>query len=77
MSIVNVHEAKTHLSRLLERAHEGEEIILGKFGKPYARLVPLAPTGTRSPGGLAGALGEKFFESLPGDELAGWEGGAR
>ena len=40
---VNVHEAKTHLSRLLERAHAGEEIILAKAGRPYARLVPLAP----------------------------------
>ena len=36
--VVNVHEAKTHLSRLLERAHAGEEIILAKAGKPYARL---------------------------------------
>lgn len=40
---VNVHEAKTHLSRLLERAHAGEEIVLAKAGKPYARLVPLEP----------------------------------
>jgi prevent-host-death family protein len=39
---VNVHEAKTHLSRLLERAHAGEEIMLAKAGKPYARLMPLA-----------------------------------
>lgn len=38
---VNVHEAKTHFSRLLERAHRGEEIILAKGGKPYAKLVPL------------------------------------
>ncbi|HET7267068.1 MAG TPA: type II toxin-antitoxin system prevent-host-death family antitoxin, partial [Oleiagrimonas sp.] len=34
--IINVHEAKTHLSRLLERAHAGEEIVLSKAGKPYA-----------------------------------------
>ena len=39
--VVNVHQAKTHLSRLLKRAHEGEEIILAKAGNPYARLVPL------------------------------------
>ena len=37
---INVHEAKTHLSRLLERAHNGEEIVLAKAGKPYAKLVP-------------------------------------
>ncbi|HXJ21142.1 MAG TPA: type II toxin-antitoxin system prevent-host-death family antitoxin, partial [Polyangia bacterium] len=42
MKIVNVHEAKTHLSRLLERAHAGEEITIAKGGRPYARLVPIA-----------------------------------
>ena len=53
---VNVHEAKTQFSRLLEQAHAGQEIILAKAGKPYARLVPLAPDeGTaRKPGRLAG-----------------------
>jgi len=40
---VNVHEAKTHLSKLLERAALGEEIIIAKAGKPIARLVPLKP----------------------------------
>jgi len=39
---VNVHEAKTTFSRLLERAHAGEEVIIAKAGKPYARLCPLA-----------------------------------
>ena len=38
--IINVHQAKTQFSRLLKRAHEGEEIILAKAGKPYAKLVP-------------------------------------
>ena len=48
--IVNVHEAKTHFSRLLEQAHAGQEIILAKSGRPYARLVPLAPAkGHRQP----------------------------
>jgi prevent-host-death family protein len=41
MDYVNVHEAKTQFSKLLERAHAGEEIILAKRGKPYARLLPL------------------------------------
>jgi prevent-host-death family protein len=41
VSTVNVREAKTHLARLLERAHAGEEITLAKAGKPCARLVPL------------------------------------
>ena len=73
---VNVHEAKTQFSRLLERAHAGQEIILAKAGKPYARLVPLAPDqpSVRKPGRLAGKrLAGDFFEPLPPDELAAWE----
>lgn len=38
--IVNIHAAKTHLSRLLERAEAGEEIVIGRAGKPVAKLVP-------------------------------------
>ncbi len=76
---VNVHEAKTHFSRLLEQAHAGQEIILAKAGKPYARLVPLEPvTKTlRVPGRLKGQaeVGDEFFEPLPADELALWENG--
>lgn len=72
--IVNVHDAKTQFSKLLELAHAGQEIILAKAGKPYARLMPLAAgTGKRKPGRLAGRLGDEFFESLPGDELDAWE----
>lgn len=71
--IVNVHEAKTHLSRLLDEAHAGKEIILAKAGKPYARLVPLAAPAARQPGRLAGGLGAGFFEPLPDDELDAWE----
>ena len=41
---VNIHEAKTHLSRLVERAERGEEIIIARSGRPVARLVPLANT---------------------------------
>lgn len=75
--IVNVHEAKTHFSRLLEQAHAGQEIIVAKAGKPYARLVPLsAPTSQRRPGRLAGRVSEAFFEPLPDEELDAWEGGA-
>ncbi|MEW5781228.1 MAG: type II toxin-antitoxin system Phd/YefM family antitoxin [Pseudomonadota bacterium] len=73
--MINVHEAKTHFSRLLEQAHAGQEIVLAKAGKPYARLVPLEPkSGKRKPGRLRGVMGEAFFEPLPEDELAAWEG---
>jgi prevent-host-death family protein len=72
--IVNVHEAKTHLSRLLEQVHAGQEIILAKGGKPYAKLVPLSKTAPRrQPGRLAGRITDAFFEPLPQEELDAWE----
>jgi len=73
--IVNVHEAKTHLSRLIDQAHAGQEIILAKAGKPYARLMPLArEPARRQPGRLAGKVGDEFFDPLPPGELDAWEG---
>jgi prevent-host-death family protein len=76
---VNVHEAKTHLSKLLERVHAGEEIIVAKAGKPYAKLVPVeqpAVLKPRVPGSLKhfGPIPDSFFEPLPDDELDAWEG---
>ena len=57
-----------------DRAHAGQEIILAKAGKPYARLVPLAAApASRQPGRLAGRVGDEFFDPLPADELAAWE----
>ena len=41
--LVNIHQAKTHLSKLIERVLKGEEIIIGKAGKPVARLTPYTP----------------------------------
>ena len=55
--LVNIHEAKTHLSRLVERAAAGEEIVIGKAGRPMARLVPYSPTRhPRRPGRWAGRV---------------------
>ncbi len=55
--IINIHEAKTHLSRLVERAAEGEEIIIGKAGRPRARLVAYTEhPEPRRPGSLKGRL---------------------
>ncbi len=77
--VINVHEAKTHLSKLLDRAHAGEEIILAKAGKPYARLVPLAletraePTLGRLANTVAPIDDSVFFDPLPEEELAAWE----
>jgi prevent-host-death family protein len=77
MSItVNVHEARTHFSRLLEQAHADEEIIVAKAGKRYARLVPRAPAaGRRQPGRLKGRVDDAFFETLPEEGLDAWERG--
>jgi prevent-host-death family protein len=71
--VVNVQEAKTHLSRLLERVRAGEEIVLAKSGTPYARLVPMDHGLERKPGLVPGRLTNAFFEALPEDELEAWE----
>ena len=70
MTTVNIHEAKTHLSRLLERVAEGEEVVIARAGKPIAKLVPLKHK-ARRPGGLKGKirLHRDFDEPLP-DEIA-------
>jgi prevent-host-death family protein len=74
MKVVNVHEAKTRFSQLLDRAHAGEEVIIGKGGKPYARLMPLASPEPRQPGLLGQQkLEDSFFEDLPEAELKAWE----
>ena len=73
MITVSVHEAKTHLSRLLERVSAGEEVIIAKRGTPYARLCPLEPPPARRPGLLSGTVDDSFFEPLPDEELEAWE----
>lgn len=76
MSIVNVRQAKTHLSRLLARVEAGEEIVIARRGKPVARLVSYKPLGNRQPDVLKGeiVLPEDFFEPLPESELRIWKG---
>jgi prevent-host-death family protein len=69
---VNIHEAKTHLSRLLARAQAGEEIIIAKAGKPIAKLVPVSQGQERTPGIVKGRVTEAFFEELPEKELEAW-----
>jgi prevent-host-death family protein len=73
---VNIHEAKTHLSRLIERAERGEEIIIAKAGTPKVRLTPVADARiVRHPGRFAGSLKvtAAFFEPLAEADLAAWE----
>lgn len=73
MQVINIHEAKTHLSRFVEQAAAGEEIIIAKAGKPIAKLVSLqAPLARRKLGILGGKLKvpEDFDAPLPGEVLA-------
>jgi prevent-host-death family protein len=74
--LINIHEAKTHLSRLLERVARGEEIVIGKAGKPVAKLVPYPDVqGPRSPGGWQGRVRiAPDFDELPPEVAAGFRG---
>ena len=78
MVTVNVHEAKTHLSRLLKQVEAGEEVIIARNGYPVARLVSSKKRGKRQPGSMKGLIeiDDRFFEPLPEEELAAWEGNA-
>jgi len=76
---VNVHHAKTHLSRLLEQASAGKEVVISRYGRPVARIVPFR----RSPvprrlGTLKGriVITGDFDSPLPNSVLKGFRGGA-
>jgi len=83
---VTIHDAKTHLSRLIARVEAGEEIVIARGGTPVARLVPVereagaaaeTPRKRRKPGQLKGLItfDERFWDPLPEEELKLWEGG--
>jgi prevent-host-death family protein len=73
--IVNVHAAKTNLSRLIEQAEAGEEVIIARNSEPVVQLVPV---GRKKPKRVFGSMKGKisltpaFFEPLPDDELEAW-----
>jgi len=76
METVTVHKAKTELSRLIEKACRGEEIVIARGKKPVVRLVAIRdPRGRRKPGAWKGKIdiGPEFFEPLPPEELDAWE----
>jgi prevent-host-death family protein len=75
MGIFNIHEAKTHLSRLLEQVELGEEVIIARSGRPVAKLVRIAVE-PRKPGRLKGRiqLGPDFDDPLPEAILAAFRG---
>ncbi len=77
MRIVNIHEAKTHLSRLAEEVATGEEIIVAKAGKPMMKLVPLAQKPKKRILGLLKGkihIADGFDAPLPEDLLDEFEG---
>lgn len=74
---VNIYEAKTHLSKLVDRAAAGHEVIIAKAGRPVARLVPLAEPPRRVGGFLKGKIwiAPDFDDPLPENVLELFEGG--
>jgi prevent-host-death family protein len=76
MTTFTIHAAKTQLSKLIERAEAGEEVIIARRDKPVVRLVPIEQK-QRQFGAMKGraSVGPEFFEPLPEEELRLWEGG--
>ncbi|MFI6423634.1 type II toxin-antitoxin system Phd/YefM family antitoxin [Promicromonospora sp. NPDC050880] len=74
MTVVNVQEAKTHLSRLIARAQHGEEVVVARSGRPAVRLVPVEPVAERTFGTVPLSVPDGFFfDELDEAELATWE----
>lgn len=75
MTIVNMREAKTHLSRLVQQALAGEEILIARAGEPLVRLVPVeVQPGRRTPGRLKGKIWlAPDFEETPQDLIDAFE----
>ena len=77
MEMVNIHEAKTHFSKLVDAVIRGEEIIIAKAGKPAARLVPISPGKPELRFGILKGrirIANDFDAPLPDDVQAGFEG---
>ena len=77
MQTINIHEAKTHLSKLLEQVQAGEDVVIAKSGKPIAKLTGISPAKPiRKPGFLKGKIriAEDFDAPLPDDILDAFEG---
>lgn len=70
---VNLHAAKTHLSRFVEKAHAGTVIVLAKAGKPYAQLGPLDAPRKRPLGFVRGQVDEAILAPLTREEMSDWE----
>jgi prevent-host-death family protein len=72
--LVNLYDAKSQLSRLIDRAAAGEDIVIARSGKPIVRLVPVEDALPRQPGLLKGlVVPDALFDPLSDDELTHWE----
>lgn len=76
MQIVNIHQAKTQFSKLVDAAVQGEEVVIARAGKPVVRLVPFIEAEARQFGVLKGKIkiAKDFDALLPGDILSDFEG---
>ncbi len=73
---LNIHEAKTHFSKIIARVQRGEDVVIAKAGKPVARVVPISsPKKPRRPGSAAGKItyADDFLAPLPESVIAGFE----
>jgi len=76
MKQVNIHEAKTHFSRLIAAVEQGEEVVVARHGRPIARIVAIRPSAApRQPGSAKGKfkVPPAFFEPLPDEVIEGFE----
>lgn len=73
MPVINVQDAKTHLSRLLARVEAGETVTIARAGRPVAALVPASATPRRVFGPMAFTVPDEFDAPLPDEELDAWE----
>lgn len=71
MHVVNIHDAKTHLSKLLEQVQEGDDVVIAKAGTPIVRLIPYVPPARKiaAPGAMAGEISIADDFDAPLDEL--------
>ncbi|MDO8705796.1 MAG: type II toxin-antitoxin system prevent-host-death family antitoxin [Sulfuricaulis sp.] len=77
MGKINIHNAKTNLSRLIEKAAKGEEVVISRAGEPVARLVPIKTAAARRRKGLLKKkikIRPGFYKPLPEEVIAAFEG---
>lgn len=74
MTTFGIHEAKTHLSRLIADAEKGEEVVITRGNEPVARIVPIRSPGKRKLGFIHVHFPDDAFDPLTDDEIALWEG---